>query len=201
MRHLVLPTVLSFLALTACAGNDVKDTLGLTRHAPDEYRVVSRPPLSVPPQFNLRPPATPGDHTNPNAADDQAKSLILGTPSGNTFALPSASDTQAAPVQAKTSAKPTPETSLLEKAGATNADPNVRTVIEKEKAAAVQVQEEKDWWDLSILPEKKEPTVAAKKEAERLKKNEEEGKPVTEGETPDSSSGRDTGILGNILGY
>jgi len=201
MRALTLLAILPLTVLTACEGSEVKKTLGLTHTAPDEFRVVSRPPLSVPPQFNLRPPAGPGEHTNPNDADSQAKSLILGTPSGNTFALPSASDTQTAPVQAKTTTKPTPETSLLERAGAANADPNVRTAIEQEKAAAVQVQEEKDWWEFSILPEKKEPTVAAKKEAERLKKNEEEGKPVTEGETPDSGNGRNTGVLGEILGY
>ena len=41
-------------ALTACEG--VKKQFGLTKQSPDEFRVVARAPLSLPPDFTLRPP-------------------------------------------------------------------------------------------------------------------------------------------------
>ena len=61
MRYAVVLTSFSLIALAACDSNTVKDTLGLERTAPDEYRVVSRPPLSVPPDFTMRPPTTATD--------------------------------------------------------------------------------------------------------------------------------------------
>src|SRR5579863_4076267 len=42
--------------LSACSGN-WKQTLGLEPTAPDEFAVESRAPLTIPPDFNLRPPA------------------------------------------------------------------------------------------------------------------------------------------------
>ncbi len=42
------------MALSACSG--VKKQLGLTKQSPDEFKVVARAPLSLPPDFSLRPP-------------------------------------------------------------------------------------------------------------------------------------------------
>ena len=47
-------SALMLLSLAACGG--VADTLGLGRNPPDEFAVVDRPPLSLPPDFELRPP-------------------------------------------------------------------------------------------------------------------------------------------------
>jgi hypothetical protein len=41
-------------ALTACS--DVERTFGLTRDIPDEFTVETRAPLSMPPDYSLRPP-------------------------------------------------------------------------------------------------------------------------------------------------
>ena len=61
-------------------------------------------------------------------------------------------------------------------------------------------QEEASWWqEITGTQEKKEPLVDAKKEAERIKTNEKEGKPVTEGETPEVKSG-DRGWFREWLG-
>ena len=55
-RHLRFTPVwlLAALALSACDGGSVANTLGMNIEAPDEFTVVSRPPLSLPPEFNLR---------------------------------------------------------------------------------------------------------------------------------------------------
>jgi hypothetical protein len=196
------------LFITACSGNDVKDTLGLSKDAPDEYRVVTRPPLSVPPAFELQPPAKPGEISTINTTDKQAKSLLTGKPveESNVFKLKSENAPTPVKKSAVPAAKTTPEANFLQKAGAAQADPNVRAAIERDKIAARPAEEdgeERSWWNPRgwFDAEPKDPQVAAQEEAERLKKNKAEGKPVTEGETPSTSSGKDTGVLGKILGY
>jgi hypothetical protein len=48
------------LPLAACGGDgNVARTFGISRDTPDEFRVTTRAPLSMPPDFTLRPP-TPG---------------------------------------------------------------------------------------------------------------------------------------------
>jgi hypothetical protein len=42
--------------LAGCSGDELTRTFGLTRDAPDEFRVTTRAPLSMPPDFSLRPP-------------------------------------------------------------------------------------------------------------------------------------------------
>lgn len=43
------------LSLGGCGG--IGDALGFSKHPPDEYEVVSKAPLVVPPDYGLRPPA------------------------------------------------------------------------------------------------------------------------------------------------
>lgn len=53
LRHLVLAGT---IGLAACSGDELTRTFGLTRDAPDEFQVTTRAPLSMPPDFSLRPP-------------------------------------------------------------------------------------------------------------------------------------------------
>lgn len=191
------------LALCACSGTDVKDTLGLTRAAPDEFRVVSRPPLSVPPDFALRPPSTTDEGPNQQSASDQARSMVQG---GAGTAVPTTSSGSAKSLltgkQEQVPVSNVSESQFLKRAGADKADPSVREKLVEEKYAAEDKKENRSWWDIfsSDEPTEKEPIVNAKKESERIQKNEDEGKPVTEGKTPEVK-GRDTGVLGEIFGY
>ena len=57
------PRALSCLAFLCLAGalliagcSDLKKSIGLERSSPDEFAVESRAPLTMPPDFNLRPP-------------------------------------------------------------------------------------------------------------------------------------------------
>jgi hypothetical protein len=57
----LLPVVVCFAAgslLSACGGN-WKQAIGIEPTSPDEFAIESRAPLTIPPDFNLRPP-TPG---------------------------------------------------------------------------------------------------------------------------------------------
>ena len=42
--------------LAGCSSDDLSRTFGLTRDAPDEFTVTTRAPLSMPPDYSLRPP-------------------------------------------------------------------------------------------------------------------------------------------------
>jgi hypothetical protein len=48
---------LTLISLTACS-NDVKRSLGIKKEAPDEFTVISNPPLIAPPNFELEEPGT-----------------------------------------------------------------------------------------------------------------------------------------------
>ncbi len=186
MRKLYYVAPLFLLA--ACGGSSVKETLGIDRRAPDEFRVVSRPPLSVPPQFDLRPPGIEGVDTQ-SATRDKAQAVVLGNDTGAVKA-----DTKVLPVVAKPVGKPisssAAESGFLQKAGAAEANPNVKRELAEKKINEQVKHEDDSWWDrVTTIPADKDPVVKAQDESERLKKNEEEGKPVTEGETPETGGG------------
>ena len=172
------------LALTACDSSTMSDTLGLNRTAPDEFTVVSRPSLSVPPEFSLRPPR-PGEPPRGASADEQARAALLGkeakpqetidsirepnTPSGVTPVLESPGGSAGSDA-------------LLKRAGAENAKDDIRDQLGGD-AAAPNKTESKSLLE-KLSGGKQEPVVDAKKEAERLRNNKDSGKPATEGETP-----------------
>src|SRR6185437_15715995 len=72
MRHLtravplIAPATIAVL-LSGCGDGSLTRQFGLTREAPDEFTVVTRAPLSMPPDFTLRPP-------QPGAARPQEQS-------------------------------------------------------------------------------------------------------------------------------
>ncbi|MEO9190716.1 MAG: DUF3035 domain-containing protein [Acetobacteraceae bacterium] len=56
------------ILLSGCGGNnDLSRSFGFTRDAPDEFTVTTQAPLSMPPDFSLRPP-------RPGAARPQTRS-------------------------------------------------------------------------------------------------------------------------------
>lgn len=214
-------TTCSLFTLTACGGGTIKDTLGIGRKAPDEFRVVSRPPLSVPPQFNLRPPSANAESPIIIPADKQAKAIITGNPvkidSDNSFDLKEGGvDTAVIPVESssidsatskkskktasaeKTNSK---ESQFLKNIGADKADPKVRDELVQQKAEALEKKEEASWWSsITSTTDKKEALVNANEEAKRIQTNKAENKPITEGKTPEAKD-KDHGILGNIFGW
>ncbi|NJR20240.1 MAG: DUF3035 domain-containing protein, partial [Hyphomonadaceae bacterium] len=82
--------------------------------APDEFRVVSKAPLVVPPEFNLRPPRPGEARPMELRADLQARTAVFGVQTG--------ADASEG------------ERLLVARAGGTNADPRIRAVIDEEPA-------------------------------------------------------------------
>ena len=53
----LLLTGVCLMMLSACGSGNFKQALGIEPTSPDEFAVESRAPLTIPPDFNLRPPA------------------------------------------------------------------------------------------------------------------------------------------------
>ncbi len=66
----------------AAACGSLKDDLGLVKKAPDEFAVVRNAPLSLPPDFSLRPPEVGATGVGRADQRDQARSLLVGARTG-----------------------------------------------------------------------------------------------------------------------
>ncbi len=174
------------LAVSACETKDVKDTLGLSRTAPDEFRVVSRPPLSVPKEFYLTPPVAGGERGFGQSTETQAKQLVLGEKNGvmelSLERREASLAETAAPVVSSAPATSTGESQFLQRAGAEKADPQIREKIYQERAA--YGEEEPGLIDRLRGEGSGDPVVNAQEEAQRIITNKEEGKPVNAGDVP-----------------
>ncbi|MCE9650998.1 MAG: DUF3035 domain-containing protein [Parvibaculum sp.] len=161
------------LTLAACGGDSLKDTLGYGKNAPDEFAIVTKAPLVIPPDFSLRPPQ-PGVARPQEAGFEpsiSAQRALMGDAS----------------VVGNDVASGTPgEQALLANTGGNEANPRIRQVVNSEMRTLV----EKDktftqdvlFWQQKPAPDAR--TVDAAAESRRIEQNEAQGKSVTEGETP-----------------
>lgn len=145
--------------LAACGGPTVGERLGVTRNAPDEFRVVRRAPLVLPPDYNLRPPQ-PG--AEPVAAQDtaaQAEALLTGRPSPTEGAPAGGGALQSAG-----------ETALVGQSPV-QGEPGIRDVLVAENEDLVNLDESRFLFILSWQRRNQprdEPVIDPAAEAERL---------------------------------
>jgi hypothetical protein len=177
-----LAMVAAMLALSGC-GDSVRQALGMTKKSPDEFQVVAHAPLTLPPDYNLRPPEPGAPRPQEGTARDQAQTALFDN-SGGTDLSTGGSFRTSFDVPAQ-SGQSTGEVALLQNAGATGIDPNIRSQIDSETAAQVErdqtlIERLVFWRD----PEPYGTVVDPVAEAQRLRENQALGKPVTEGQTP-----------------
>ena len=164
----------AFLTLTAC--DTAREQLGLNKQSPDEFRVVARAPLTLPPDFSLRPPAPGVPRPQEGTATDQARRAVFR-------AEPEPSETPAQVASA--GARSEGERAFLKSAGAEKTDPGIRALINRETAeindSNFEFLERLMFWRDEEPPGE---LVDADAEARRLRENAALGKDVTAGETP-----------------
>ena len=78
------------LLLTGCSG--AKEQLGLTRSAPDEFAVVKRAPLEMPPDYALRPPRPGATRPQEQATAEQAREAVFGQTQEHAQAAPDSAE-------------------------------------------------------------------------------------------------------------
>ncbi|HWA03235.1 MAG TPA: DUF3035 domain-containing protein [Rhizomicrobium sp.] len=120
MRHaskqLLRLGILAAGVLTLMGCQTIRDATGLSKSGPDEFAVVTKAPLIVPPEFNLRPPKDGAPPTNQVEPTQAAQSALFDAQDSSGAAAVGGDYSEA-------------EKLLLASAGATNPDPSIRQQI------------------------------------------------------------------------
>src|SRR5271170_396028 len=115
--HAVLRLALLGGAAVALIGfQDIREAAGVVKTPPDEFAVVTKAPLVIPPDYNLRPPKPGAPPTNQSSPTDTAQAALIGDdPATVAAALPKTYSSG--------------EKMLLANTGAATADHGVRSQI------------------------------------------------------------------------
>jgi len=184
----LLGAVAGSLLLAGCGGNGLDEALGLGKNPPDEFAIVTKAPLAIPPDYALRPPQPGASPRQSRSAQELAASALYG---------------QGGDVSSRALGQPggsSGEAALLANAGASNASPEVRKLIESEYQSLIDADQ--TFADRIIFWQDRTPQpypVDAQAEAQRLRKNDALGEPVTEGETPRIEPKEDRGLLEGVF--
>lgn len=167
----ILALIVITISVSACS--QTKEQFDFSKKAPDEFAVVTRAPLELPPDYNLRPPRPGATRPQEDTAIDEAKQAVFGS-----------SEVKPA---VKTQPISQGENILLQKSGATGIDPNIRDKIDLETAKIAK--EETSTLDRLLGKAGKKIDAPASvvdpvKESKRIIQNQETGKPITNGKTP-----------------
>jgi hypothetical protein len=126
-RTILIPTALAALSALMLGGCGMLENLGGAKKvSPDEFKIVSHSPLTMPPNAELRPPRPGEPRPQEVTPADQAKEAL----SPALAARPQRNQVMTGTAQSpgRTSA----ETSLVQKAGGGNVDPNIRSRVNQD---------------------------------------------------------------------
>lgn len=182
----MLKTTAKILGVLAAAAlvagcQDTRRALGIDKTVPDEFAVVSRAPLVMPPDFNLRPPAPGADRPQEGDATDQGRTALYGRERIQQYRARGFSPG---------------EVRVLEMAGIASSPSDIRRTLDRETSAFSA--EERSFTDKLMFwrdggGSDGTPLDPAM-EKKRLEENAAQGKKSTDGPTPAISKG------GNVFG-
>jgi hypothetical protein len=157
------------LGLGACG--ETRKAIGWDKTSPDEFRVVSRAPLTLPPDFGLRPPAPGQARPQELQPQEAARAAVFGTQSGGRPAVAEGSPG---------------EQTLVARMGGSNVDPNIREQIDRETAQLAEA--DRSFVDRLIFWQQRDPAqgqeLDAQREAQRLREASATGRPAADGAVP-----------------
>jgi len=139
--------------LAGCGQGTVQDALGMGKRSPDEFAVVSRAPLILPPDFDLRPPGR-GEAPRPaGTTADRARATLTGGVAEPAPDVPPATEPTistarpASPEDEPVTSAAQPmrsesagEAALLRQTGTAGSDPGIRTRLADEGAGPAEVE-------------------------------------------------------------
>jgi hypothetical protein len=130
---------LASVSLLASGCGALQRSVGAAKVTPDEFRIVTKAPLVVPPEYALRPPAPGEPRPQELAPESAAREALLGRAEG--------------------ASRSPGEQLLAAKAGADRADPLVRYVVDDEFGDLAH--KEKSWADFIMFWRKDRPASPA----------------------------------------
>ncbi|MFI4984132.1 MAG: DUF3035 domain-containing protein [Rickettsiales bacterium] len=169
MKKFVPIAILFVTLLSGCeSAPDIKSTLGLKKPAPDEFMVISNPPLTTPPDFNLTMPDSEPARYNaeiieaPQALDKSDKEFL----------------------------------GMLGHSSDTTVKREIDSTYHKEKKTKKEKGTIRKTFD-KVAGGKKDPVIDPVAEKARIKENLDAGKPVNEGDVKVEQKSTLDNILGN----
>lgn len=192
MRTRLLTVVIAGLALSATSCSSLRSWMGAEKApAPDEFRVVTRAPLSLPPDYGLVAPKPGASRPQEMDVRQAARQIVV-----DRAGVPAKERQESVALQGRDPG----EAAILKRAGVGEIDPNIRQLVNRETAQLAEA--DKSFVDtLMFWRPKEDPGVIvdADKEARRLRENAALGRPVTAGETPTiSRKGEGGGLFGSL---
>lgn len=163
---------LAGLALSLIGCESIREAAGVNKEPPDEFAVVTKSPLVIPPDFNLRPPKPGAAPTNQTSATGSAQAALFGDDSA----------TAAAALPGNYSDE---ERVLLANSGGANADHAIRKQIASDEKAMEATDD--SFTDTLLFrspePDKGKP-VDADSEAQRIEAAKANGQPAGNSTAP-----------------
>ncbi|MBU6297557.1 MAG: DUF3035 domain-containing protein [Alphaproteobacteria bacterium] len=122
--HVLHAAVLVGVGMALCSCESIREAAGLEKNSPDEFAVLTKAPLVVPPDYNLMPPRPGAPPTNQTLPTEAAESALFGDDPAKVAAQIAGNYSQG-------------ERLLLAYAGIANADPNIRQELASDNKAMV----------------------------------------------------------------
>jgi len=165
-----LSLLAALVMLSGC--ESARKAFGNKKTPPDEFVVYKRPPLSLPPEYGLRPPEPGATRPQRVSPTDVARAAVTGQKE----------PTQPRANQTRGSAG---LNALLRDTGGLTADPTIRNTIDQE--TSILSNEDQRFVDKLIfwVDDKPNPgtVLDPEEEQKRIREAQALGKPLTEGET------------------
>ncbi len=156
------------ISLSGCSG--AKRAFGMQKVAPDEFTVVTKPPLVMPPDYSLRPPQPGAPNPAQIEPGNNAETALFGREGLSDNAMGYTGG----------------EASLLDTTGGSKASPNIRQVLNAETASLIDkdksIADKILFWQEPV--EEPADVIDAAKEAERLKGGKTAKKPAEAAKAP-----------------
>ncbi len=162
------------LLLSGCA--DIRSMAGFDRRVPDEFAVLSRAPLALPPSFELPQPRPGAARPQEGTANARAESVLFGGRQSGFYL--NGQFTPAGPASAG-------EAALLEQSGTAGARANIRQLVNRD--ADQEIEDSGGFADGLLFwqtPDQPGHVVDPQAEMRRLANNAALGLPLNEGEVP-----------------
>ena len=199
----IVVLVIAPVVLAGCGS--VSALLG-GKSSPDEFSVYSRAPLSIPPEYKLRPPS-PGA-ARPQAVEprDNAKKEMLKSSqqvsSRNVLLRSGKSSSEKLGARSKAAAASISagEKALVLHAGGSKTDPQIRAIVNSE--ALVPLAGSKALADKVLFwrnPRKQISIIDPGKENKRIREQQAKGKPVTSEGVPVIDKNIDRGMIDSFF--
>jgi Protein of unknown function (DUF3035) len=113
VKPAIVLAAVAVVGLTGC--QSLNKSLGLNKVVPDEFRIVTKAPLVVPPDYSLRPPAPGEPRPQELQPESAARAVLVG--------------------QVQAADRSPGENLLVARAGGANTDPLIRFVVDDENGA------------------------------------------------------------------